>query len=289
MELNFEEIFNSKIGEIRQDEYAKDGKPYCCICNAPRFAVVGEGDEKHYVRALCKCQQERIAKREEAERVERSRQKFLYNQRLSMIGEKYLNATFSRAKITPRNEKVFNSVKTYVEHANECLRGNLGLYIYGENSTGKTYLTACMCNALIEKGFSCIYTSIPFLLAQIQSSFNGDSNLGLAKVVNMLSDKDFVFIDDLGKEFIGRQGGMNSGKFAERVLLEVLNARYNNGLPVIFSSNYSLEEFATKFGLDPAIIERVNEMSTRVLKLTGDNFRNEELKRKTAIAERLGI
>ena len=73
------------------------------------------------------------------------------------------------------------------------------------------------------------------------------------------------------------------------MLLEVLNARYNNGRPTIFSSNYSIQELAESFSLDAAIIERINEMSTRVIKLEGDNFRDKALKEKSDIAKKLGI
>ena len=73
------------------------------------------------------------------------------------------------------------------------------------------------------------------------------------------------------------------------MLLEVLNARYNNGKPTIFSSNYSISELADAFALDKAIIERINEMSTRVIKLEGDDFRAEELKLKSEAAKKLGI
>ena len=73
------------------------------------------------------------------------------------------------------------------------------------------------------------------------------------------------------------------------MLLEVLNARYSNGLPTIFTSNYSLDDFATNFKLDKAIIERLNEMATRVIRLEGDNFRMKALEEKNKLAKSLGI
>lgn len=42
-------------------------------------------------------------------------------------------------------------------------------------------------------------------------------------------------------------------------------------------------------GLDKAIIERINEMATRVIKLEGDDFRSVVRDEKSDIAKKLGI
>ena len=42
----------------------------------------------------------------------------------------------------------------------------------------------------------------------------------------------------------------------------MINARYNSKRPTVFSSNYAMDELASKLSLDKAIIERVNEMSS---------------------------
>ena len=100
---------------------------------------------------------------------------------------------------------------------------------------------------------------------------------------------DFVFIDDLGKEFIGREYNPSSVKWAEGKLFEILNARYNALKPTIFSSNYSIGELASVLGFDKGIVERINEMATRTIKLEGDDFREIALKEKSELAKQLGI
>lgn len=57
----------------------------------------------------------------------------------------------------------------------------------------------------------------------------------------------------------------------------------------IFSSNYSIGELASLLNLDKAIVERINEMSTRVIKLEGDDFRKIEREKKGELAKKLGI
>ena len=72
-------------------------------------------------------------------------------------------------------------------------------------------------------------------------------------------------------------------------MFEILNARYNAKKPTIFSSNYSIGELMSVLGLDKAIVERINEMSTRVLKLEGDDFRQHSRTEKSELAKSLGI
>lgn len=291
MDINIQELFpNTKIGEIKEDEYAgENGLPYCKNCKTPRFFKIKTEKEDVLMRGRCKCQEEELKKEQAEEARQKHIEEFRYNQKLSMLGDKYLNAGFKNAVITEHNKEAYKKCKNYVQNATEVLKQNIGIYLYGDNSSGKTFLTACMCNSLVEQGFKCIYTSVPTMIAEIQKSYTKDVAMGQAELVSMLSTKAFVFIDDLGKEFLGREGNPSQAKFAEKLLLEVLNARYNNNRPTIFSSNYSIQELADVFSLDKAIIERINEMSTRVIKLEGDDFRAKALQEKSDIAKKLGI
>lgn len=269
------------------DEFERDGTIFCIKCKTPRTCEIEFEGEMRVVRTKCKCQKEKEEQETRQKLIEERKRIFREKQKLSMIGEKYLNARFETAKITPNNEQAYKSAKAYTKQAQVVKQNNIGLYIYGDNSSGKTYLTACMCNDLVEQGFTCVFTSIPKLLAEIGRNVR-EGGLSQAEVIDNLARKTFVFIDDLGKEFLGDKSDYNYSK-AEKLLLEVLNARYNNGLPTIFTSNYSLNEFIEKFNLDKAIIERLNEMATRIIKLEGDNFRELALAEKNKIAKQLGI
>ncbi|MEG1582201.1 MAG: ATP-binding protein [Clostridia bacterium] len=284
-------LFNvEKLGVLLSDEYSIKGFPYCKNCNTPRFAdFIDEQGVRHVVRALCSCQIKKCKEEEELRLKEKRMKNFRERQKLSMIGERYLNASFKNSILTKNNTEVYKRCINYVKNADRVLSENIGLYIYGDNSSGKTHLTACMCNELISNGFTCVYTSLPKILSEIQKSFSINNGLGQADIINMLSNKQFVFIDDLGKEFLGKSTNKSQSSFAEKVLLEILNARDNNKLPTIFSSNYTIKYFAENFNLDKAIMERINVMATRVLKLDGDNFREKALIEKDKIAKELGI
>lgn len=283
MDINVNEIFNiPDLFPIMEDEYAVNGLPYCKKCKTPRFTVV-KTTQEYRIRTNCEClEAERLRKLDE-ERAEKRKNAFRQQQKLATMGEKYLSASFLNAKITQNNKKAYEIAENFVKNANEIRKNSIGLYIYGDNSSGKTYLTACMCNALVEKGYKCLFTSIPKLIEKYR-----ESRTSQGEILRDISSKQFVFIDDLGKEFIGNRDDWEWAR-AEKLLLDVLNAVYNNGISVVFTSNYSLEYFATRFKLDKAIVERVNEMATKVIKLEGDNFRDVRLEEKIKIAESLGI
>lgn len=272
---------------LKEDEYlGDDGLPYCNKCKTRRCFV--SEDEKFAMRGMCQCQEAEMKRREEEEKRQQRITRFNMSIENALIGERYRKCRFDTAVITKANHSAFEKCRNYATNYREVLRQNIGLYIYGDNSSGKTYLTACLCNELLWNGAECIYTNLASILAEIRSSYDGNG-MGECRLLRQLQRYDFAFIDDLGKEFLGREFNAASSKWAEEKLFEVLNARYNAQKPTIFSSNYSIGELASLLNLDKAIVERINEMSTRVIKLEGDDFRKLVREEKSDIAKSLGI
>lgn len=272
-----------------EDEYiGEDGLTYCKKCKTSRWYV--SDDHKFCTRVACKCEQEKMRRAEEEEARRERIRKFNEQTRLSLLGDRYRNKLFKDAIITEHNRSAYEKCSNYVKNSQEVKKNNIGLYIYGDNSSGKTFITACLCNELLWQSEynRCIYTNLATILNEIRASYDGDG-MGEVEILNRLSHYDFAFIDDLGKEFIGREYNASSSKWAEEKLFEILNARYNSFKPTIFSSNYSIAELQSVLGLDKAIVERINEMSTRVIKLEGDDFRESARVAKSDLAKKLGI
>ncbi len=271
---------------LRHDEYLNNGLPYCKKCKQPRWYV--SDDNLFAIRGLCKCQEEQRMQQQQIELKQKRMIEFNNRQKLSLLGDRYKNIMFENAIITQSNVDIYNKARIYVQKSNVMLDNNIGLYIYGDNSSGKTFLTACMCNELVWKGYRCVYTNLANILNEIRASYDG-KGLGVCELLRKLNTYDFAFIDDLGKEFIGREYNPKNSKWAEEKFFEILNSRYNAKKPTIFSSNYLIGELITVLGLDKAIVERINEMSTRVIKLEGDDFRQRARAEKSELAKKLGI
>lgn len=279
--------FASGAEALKEDEFlGDDGLPYCKKCKTGRYYSLNDGEWAK--RGMCKCQEEARKKQEEEEAARKRMEEFNNRKALSLTGQRYRNIMFKDAIITEHNAKAYQKARNYVAKSKEVFDNNIGLYIYGDNSSGKTFLLACICNELVWKGYKCIYTNLATILNEIRASYDRNG-MGECAILSHLQYYAFVFIDDIGKEFLGREYNAASSKWAEEKFFEVLNERYNAQIPTIFSSNYSIAELASVLGLDKAIIERINEMATRVIKLEGDGFRSIVRDEKSEVAKNLGI
>ena len=285
--LKVDELFSDKLPRLQADEYLDEqGLPRCNACKTLRVYV--SEDKKFIARCACKCQSEKYENEREQEAVRRNLEAFYERQSLSLMGDRYKSCRLANAVITDNNRQAIEKAKHYIDHAKEVRAENIGLYFYGDNSSGKTFLTACICNELLYKCYRCVYTNLAQILSEIKASYSGDG-LGENEIMRRMMTCDFAFIDDFGKEFIGREYNRNAAKWSEEKLFEIVNARYNSQRPTVFSSNYAMDELASKLDLDKAIIERVNEMSTRVIRLTGDDFRTDERAKHSDKACKYGI
>lgn len=84
-----------------------------------------------------------------------------------------------------------------------------------------------------------------------------------------LTSIDFLFIDDFGTEIVTKN---NQDVWLQEKIFEVVNKRYNNNKPIIFTSNYSLRQLIEERGLADKTIDRINEVC-EVMKLEGNSYR----------------
>ena len=147
-----------------------------------------------------------------------------------------------------------------------------GMYIYGDSGTGKTHLTACMCNELMAQMQQCLFTNFFEISKLIKDTYSG--NTSSAAVINRICDVDFLFLDDLGTEILTKNGEDN---WLQGQVFDIINKRYNNRKPTIFSSNYSLNQLITERGMMPKTVDRIGEMSTATIRLTGESYRRKRV------------
>lgn len=242
--------------EINHDEeYVEGGEVYCKKCDRPRArSVIGRK-----VRVLCDCQKEAWEKEEAKRRAEQEKKDRLKRaERLksaSLLAERYKNASFEQTDVYNANyEVVYKRCKKYTEVSEQVLERGLGIYLYGNKGTGKTHLTACMANRLMEKYYSVLFTSLGKISKSIRETF-GKKGGGESEILNKLATIDFLFIDDIGTELVTKD---DKDLWLQEKLFEVVNDRYNNLKPIIFTSNYSLAELS-KRGVSDKTIDRIAE------------------------------
>ncbi|WP_379395926.1 ATP-binding protein [Paenibacillus lentus] len=118
----------------------------------------------------------------------------------------------------------------YVERFDEIRHENTnGLAFIGPPGTGKTHLAYAILNALVPRVRSAICGSVPDLMEMLRPK--SDRELGEQRL-HALKTSELVVLDDLGAE-------QESSWVTERLFM-ILNARYNEQLPTIITSNVEL-------------------------------------------------
>lgn len=256
-----------------KNTYIKDDLKYCSICNEPLETIIIHpftGEERK-VNCICKCTVDKM-KQEEEERRNFERQREIEKlQRNSLLGDRYKNVRFDNTIIGENEmfDEAYNRCKNYCAVSSKVLQEGYGIYIYGNSGTGKTHLTACMVNELVNQNRPTLFTNFFEISQMIRGTFN-DSRYKEIDMIEKISNVDFLFIDDLGTERVKKD---NEDTWLQEKIFEVLNKRYNNKKPTVFTSNYSLSELVKDRGLMRKTVDRILEMSTRIIKIEGESHR----------------
>lgn len=258
---------NYKKPEIMEDEYrGEDGFIHCSLCHGKR-STQGFGNRE--VRCICTCQATERDRQQEIERQQAKQKRLEKLIDLSLLGERYKNVSFETTK--PGNESfntAFKRCRKYCEVSDKVLDMGIGIYLFGSRGTGKTRLTACMANSLMRKYHTVLFTNFSEISKEIRNSFNRGTQTE-QKIINRLSEADFLFIDDLGVERVVKG---DQDLWLQEKIYDVINARYNNKAPIIFTSNYSLQELFENRGIEDRTVDRIMEM-TEVMKIEGESYR----------------
>ena len=248
--------------KLMEDEYfGEDGKVYCKNCNTSRVAVY----DARFIRCKCQCQMEKIEKAYEEERQAKLKEHLEKLKEQSLLGERYKNFTFDSVEIINEEyEKVINRLKKYCEGFKEYNEG-LGIYLFGSNGSGKTLLTACMLDKLNSQFIECMFTNIHKIKEELLSSDPKRQKAFLNRVYTV----PVLFLDDFATEIVKKNGEDN---WLQDVIYDVINTRYNNMLPIIYTSNCSLKQCLEERGVMQKTIDRIFE-STVQIKLDLPSYR----------------
>lgn len=173
--------------------------------------------------------------------------------------EYYPDAVDVRIGVSPRTvmEKVLRSCKKYAE---EFGTGENLLFI-GGTGLGKTYLSACVANAVAEKGYSVCYETAGNLFGKLEKNrFNPDPDSESA--AKAFADCDLLIVDDLGTEI--------AGNFVTASLYALVNDRLLAGKSMLISTNLTIDEIARRY--NPQIASRL-QGSFKNLTFVGDDIR----------------
>ena len=140
-------------------------------------------------------------------------------------------------------ERNFRYCKQYADSFGE---GAGNLLFVGGTGLGKTYLSACVANAVTDKGYSVAYESAPQLFSKLEKNrFNPDDRS--REEAEKFNSCDLLIIDDLGTEM--------GGQFVTSALYTLINDRLLSRKSTIISTNLDVESLTKRYS--PQIASRL--------------------------------
>lgn len=157
-------------------------------------------------------------------------------------------------------------VQKYLDDFKSYSRKGIGLYIYSNmKGSGKTRLASSIANELIDRQYSVRFATSMEIFDEIRKTFDNSHAYTESDVLNCITRCKVLVIDDFGMEF--------SNDWRNEKLYTIINARYVNGLPTIYTSNYSVDGLRC----DDRIKSRVMEKTLHI------HFSEENIRRKLAL------
>ena len=247
---------------LQEDEYRNesDNLIHCAKCKTPRQHHVVVLGKEMVVPIRCRCQQE-VQDKEEAERKHREFLDQVSRLKANGLQDKSLREyTFANDKgYNPEMQKAHD----YVVHWSEMKAKSIGLLLWGDVGTGKSFFAGCIANALLDRDVPVLMTNFPTILNRLTGMFSEDR----ADFIASFDEYDLLIIDDLGVE--------RSTEYAMEQMFFVIDSRYRSRRPMIITTNLKLAELKNPPDLSHARIhDRILERCAPIL-FAGKNFREE--------------
>jgi DNA replication protein DnaC len=168
-------------------------------------------------------------------------------------------------KIPPRFEKaVYEHVPENIRQLFETMKTTRkGIYIHGKVGTGKTHIAYALYRNAVQKAHAYgRFWNTTELLRDIRLDFDRGAYDKHRTEEELMKYDGILFLDDIGAE--------KNSDWATETFYMVINKRYNDQLPMVFTSNLSIKDLSAH--LDDRTASRIVE-TCDIIELKGEDRR----------------
>ena len=247
------------------DYIGADGLIYCGVCHEPKQKRFEDGilaGQTHH--AMCKCERERYEKELASRQAEEKARHVEELRRNCFLSRSMRDWTFARDN--GQNPQM-SVAKTYVQNWAQMKEKNIGLLLWGDVGSGKSYLAGAIANALIDQEIAVRMTNFSAIMNDLSGTFEGRN-----QYLDRLCSFPLLILDDFGMER-GTEYGLEQ-------VYSVIDGRYRSEKPLIVTTNLTLAEMRN--ASDTAhrrIYDRVLDMCVPII-CRGESFRKRAAEEK---------
>ena len=229
-----------------KEDSSSCGVRYCDKCGEPLEVLFPDGPilgmDRHP--RMCECM--RIKNFQETmERLEREHKEKISRNRSICFADKKMYEW--NLKNDDRSVPAMVHARNYVDKFELMLEDNIGYLFWGGVGTGKSYMAACIANALLDKEYTVKMTNFATIINDLFCC--EDKN----EYIDALVKYDLLIIDDLGAE--------RGTEYAVENVFNVIDRRYRSGKPLIITTNLHLSMLINEQSLDKKrIYDRILEL-----------------------------
>jgi DNA replication protein DnaC len=160
----------------------------------------------------------------------------------SGISKRLKRYTFANFKpyVSPGAARAVERVEDYLARWEENREAGRGLYLCGGVGTGKTHLAVAVLNEIVrKKRMPSLFVTVPELLDNLRETYNKPGR-NLDEWMDAVQNADLLVLDDLGSE--------RPTEWVRERIFVIVNHRYREALPTIFTSNIGPKDLAAQLG-----------------------------------------
>lgn len=218
------EKFSQSVPTDDETYRGEDGLLYCQRCHTARQSRIEVFGEARIVRCICQCMAEQ---RDREMELQRRQEQMAEIRRYRDAGFPDKEMQLCRfEKDDGSTPELTKAMQAYVENFRTLRKEGKGLLLYGNVGTGKSFFSACIVNALIDRGYPCLMTNFSRLTNKISGMWDGKQ-----EYIDSLTRFALVAIDDLGVE--------RDTEYMNESVTTIIDSLYRAKVPVIITSNYT--------------------------------------------------